>query len=201
MLLNNFKPLLYFGSSGTFVDVTGATVNVADILEEAQDAYGYAVNSHDIHAGRSFNYTATPASNTYTNEQTTYDWTDIASDSQYYPATGFTIFLGSGNTAVTASDYCLDTPLNLTVTGASCSTSAGGVVTTIRTFENNTGSDVSVSEYGLYLFKNKDTNEVSYPVILLGRKVLSSPIVIPNGEQRTFEYIVRLNNITFTEQN
>ena len=201
MLLNNFKPLLYFGSSGTFVDVTGATVNVADILEESDNS-NYIANSHDIYAARSFNYTATPASNTYTNEQTTYDWTGIASDSQYYPATGFTLFLGSGNTAVTASDYCLDTPLNLTVAGAACSTSAGGVVTTIRTFENNTGSDVSVSEYGLYLFKSKNGNDnVTYPVILLGRKVLSSPIVIPNGEQRTFEYIVRLNNITFTEQN
>lgn len=195
MLLNNFKPLLYFGSGGTFTDVSGDTVNLSDFICSSA---GNGANGHDISGvARSFNYNATPSTNDFSDEQTSYSWQNVTDD-YGESVNGFVLFVGSGTTSVTASDYCLDNPVTLDVTGASCTCSPSGIVTTTRTFENNTGASVSINEYGLYVFSTQNGG-YEKPVVMIGRKVFSSPIVIPNGEQRTFEYIIHMENVTFSD--
>lgn len=113
---------------------------------------------------------------------------------------GFTIFVGTGNAAVTANDYSLNTPVTLDVTAASCTTNANGIVTTSRTFENNTGSSVTIREIGLYIFRqHTEFSGTLIPVVMIGRKVLDTPVTIPNGEQRTFEYVIDMNHISFSD--
>lgn len=199
MLLNNFKPLLFFGGGGTFKDVSGSTVNVSDFLTAFYASR--PANNHSVNGvGRSFDYTVTTTSNNCVSEQTSYTWANVTfngSDADVgFRYNGFTLFVGSGNTAVTANDYCLDTPVTLNVVAASCTTNASGLVTVLRTFENNTGSSVTINEIGLYVFAYFPATA---PVVMIGRKVLSTPVTIPNGEQRTFEYIVDMNHISFSE--
>lgn len=203
MLLNNFRPLLFFGNGGTFVNVLGDTVDLSSVLTKTQDS-GSLNNHACIGVARSFDYTTNIGSNSYTEEQTLYTWLGITSsmntrDQQYY-RNGFVIFIGTGDTAVTASDYCLDSALNIDVAGAGCTTADTGIVTTTRTFENNTGNDVEIKEMGLYLFTPVGEGaQYMKPIIMIGRKVLTNPVTIPVGEQRTFEYVIHMENITFSD--
>ena len=119
MLLDNFKTLLFFGGAGTFVDVTGATVNLTDLINSEFVPTSNA-NSHQSNGvSRSFNYNTTTATNGCVNEQTSYTWLNVTSnmaggagsDSQK-KGNGFVLFVGPGDTAVTSQDYCLDTWIN-----------------------------------------------------------------------------------------
>ena len=199
MLVNNFKPLLYFGGSGSFKDVSGTTRNVSSYMQSATSNGNR--NSH-TYAGvvRNFNYANTTDSNSYTNEQTSYIWTvtnNYNAGPQDYAANGFTIFVGTGDTAVTADDYKLYTPVTLSVVSAQCTQNSDGTVITLRTFTNNTVEDVVIKEIGLYLFRY--TYGGSTPIVMIGRKVLSTPVTIPVGASYTFTWTINMNNITFTE--
>ena len=203
MLLNNFKPLLFLGGNGSFTNVLGNSVNSSTILNS--EFYQYTVlNSHQTTgSARSFNYNTTTGANAYTQEKTTYNWRgvteeDINSTTMVPTSNGFTLFVGNGNTAVTSSDYCLDNAIELDVTASSCTTNSNGIVTVQRTFENNTGSVVTISELGLYFFRTGGYLAES-PIVMIGRKVFDSAVTIPDGEQRTFEYIIYMNHINFTE--
>lgn len=204
MLLNNFKPLLLFTDENSyFTNVKGNSVDIKDILQASRSDYIIAAAQHNVEGVvRSFDYTTTSGTNSYTDEQTSYKWTAIISNVQSTDKgvryNGFVLFVGSGNTAVTADDYKLDTALNLTVTAASCACNGDGKILVSRTFKNTTGSDVTIKELGLYLFA-ECAEGYEIPVIMLGRKVLSTPLVIPNGEQRTFEYVIDMNHISFSE--
>ena len=203
MLLDNFRPLLFFGNGGTFVNVLGDTVDLSSVLTKITE--NSILNGHSyLGVARSFNYTTNIGSNSYTEEQTSYTWLNITSSmntrDQAYYRNGFVIFIGTGDTAVTASDYCLDSALNIDVVGASCTTADTGIVTTTRTFENNTGSDVEIKEMGLYIFTPVGEGaQYMKPLIMIGRKVLANPVTIPEGEQRTFEYVIHMENITFSD--
>lgn len=201
MLLNNFKPLLFFGGNGSFKNVLGNTVNLSDYTPSVDDSE--VLNNHDVLGTvRSFNYDATNGSNSFTDEQALYSWRGISGNvSAYIPSrycNGFTLFVGTGNTAVSATDFKLASPANLDVVAAYCTTDATGIVTVSRTFKNSTGSSVNIKELGLYVFQATYDYE-DKPVVMVGRKVFDSAVTIPNGEQRTFEYIINMNNITFTE--
>ena len=200
MLLNNFKPLLFFGGGGTFKNVLGYTVNVSDFCTAI---YNPSILNNHSAAGtaRSFDYTPTTSTNSYKAEKTTYSWdnvlTSVDENDLIYRYNGFTLFIGTGETPVAAEDYCLDNSVTLDVTAAYCTTNSNGIVTVSRAFENNTGSDVTIKEMGLYMFT--ETYSALCPVVMMGRKVLDTPVTIPDGEQRLFEYIINMNNITFTE--
>jgi hypothetical protein len=59
----------------------------------------------------------------------------------------------------------------------------------IRAFTNNSGSDVTVKEFGLLCRISTYNGDKS---ILLARDVLSSPITIPDGYSLTLRYIVKI---------
>lgn len=211
MLLDNFKPLLFFGGGGTFVDVTGATVNLSFAINGETIQSGSNVTNNHINIGvsRSFNYNTTTATNSCIDEQDAYWWDGVVNTTSSFSSArdmqsnGFVLFVGTGDTAVASQDYCLDTPIGLTPIAAYCLTPASGIVTTSRTFENSTANDVTIKEVGLYLFRTGSYLNYGGPytptfhVIMIGRKVLDTPVTIPVGEARTFEYTIDMNHITF----
>lgn len=220
MLVKNFKPLLYFGNNlGTFKNVLGEEVNAKNYLDKltVNDNYVYstttgaALNGHTLYGtARSFDYTITTATNSFTDELTTYNWNNVVmgtTSDQYVTfdlqASGFVIFVGTGDTPVTAEDYKLDAPISLNVMNASCIQNSDGTVVITRTFTNNTSNEVVIKEKGLYIFSNKynPTRPATHatPIVMIGRKVLDTPVTIPVGASYAFTTIIDMSQITFSE--
>ena len=201
MLVNNFKPLLWFGWQGTFKNVLGNTVNLSGYMPGITS--NNVRNAYQYRGLRSFNYNYTSTTNSFTAEQTTYAWADITqystgSSEPQLCSTGFVLFVGTGDTAVTADDYKLDTPITLAVTGAGCYHKADGTTVITRTFQNNTESEVTIKELGLYMFRCSGT---STPIVMLGRKVLTTPVVIPVGASYTFTWTIDLlKNVNLNDE-
>ena len=197
MLLDNFKTLLSFYPNDNFIDVAGNSVTKANNLISTNQSPS---NGHTFQGVRGyFNYTMTTASNGCTNEQGIYNWLNVVSttsyNNDYHRHNGFTLFVGSGNRAVTPSDYCLENAVTLLVIGASCIHYADGRTITTRIFYNNTDEDVTINEIGLYIF----TTAYTTPIIMIGRKVLQTPVIIPKGEQYTFSYTIDTSRVSFAE--
>lgn len=79
-------------------------------------------------------------------------------------------------------------------------------ITTTRIFQNITGSEVTIKEIGLYLFRSNCCAYENYlmpagnvPIVMLGRKVLETPITLADGECYTFSYTIDMNKISFAE--
>lgn len=197
MLTNNFKKLLYFGNNGNFINVLGNSVAMSSVITSTTS--GSVTNNHEyLGCGRTFNYSTTTGSNNYTNEQTTYTWVGVVSTANNATISGFTLFVGSGTTAPTVSDYKLETPVELAVTAASCYQNEDGKVIVSRTFYNSTSSSVTLNELGLYSFYNNANPTQS--IILLGRKVFSAPVTIASGDSYTFTYTVDMSDITLNPE-
>lgn len=207
MLVNNFKPLLFFGGGGNFKNVSGAVVSAGNLLPTIAGINETVLNGYERYGcGRSFNYNITAASNNYQDEQTAYNWNGIVAnwgfnggsgDANHAREAGFTLFVGEGATPETSEDYKLDSPLVLTVTSASCIQNSQGTVTVARTFQNNTQNEVTVKEKGLYIFSYYN-NQNSYAV-MIGRKVLDTPVTIPIGASYTFTTTIDMTQVTFSE--
>ena len=212
MLVNNFKMLITFVNSNTFKDVGGYDKTYAFL--GGKNGYDTSstdtgVNHHSLFGTLAYNYDPTPGSNSYVSEQTAYKYTGItngssSSSSATYPAnryTGLIIYVGTGETPVTANDYKLDTPISLSVVSASCIINSNNTVEVERTFQNNTENDVVIKEIGLYVFasqSNQQSQVLTLP-ILIGRKVLNEPVTILVGAAYTFNYSINMNNIIFSE--
>ena len=106
------------------------------------------------------------------------------------PLNKISIVVGSGDVAPTYDDYKMGNPLNLSTVTQSYSTN-GGVMTFVKTFKNDSGSEVTVKEVGLF------GNPYDYPnCVVLTRTVLSSPVTIANGETKTFTVVVDWNKFS-----
>lgn len=202
MLVNNFKPLLWFGNAGTLKNVNNADVNVVDFLGSSMNLA--PSNNHKL-AGvvRSFNYDITTATNSFTQELNANTWYGIVSNgnshAQNARQSGFILFVGTGDTEVTETDYKLSSSIALSVTNASCKHNADGTTTVTRTFLNNTENEVIIKELGLYVFKYYNS-ETSYAV-MLGRKVLTTPVLIPVGASYTFTWTIDLlKNVNLNDE-
>ena len=200
MLLKNFRPLIEFGDWGTFKNVAGTVIDKSSFL--VVNGRGNNGNGHSIKcATQNYNYNSTTAANNFVAEQTAYTYHGIVgtinssspTDADKY--NGFILFLGTGNTPVTSTDYKLDTPCTLAVTSSSCLHYQEGYTLVERTFQNNTGSSVTIKEVGCYLFQEQGTRNTAYP-ILIGRKVLSVPVTIAANESCTFNYIINSADIS-----
>lgn len=204
MLLNNFRKLITFGYYGAFTNVLGSSVNKINFLNRGTESS--CVNSYIPCVIYNFNYNATTASNNYTQELTTYSWKDVLSTSTSSTTSstsssrynGFTIFVGTGETTPTAEDYKLDTPVELDVLDASCYHFENGMTVVSRTFQNNTESDVTIKEIGVYIFAHGG-NTASHPCVMIARTVLDTPITIPVGDVHTFSYKIDFSQIQFAE--
>jgi len=215
MLLDNFKKLISFYRSTDFVNTKGNSVGKISYLG-GQSGQNYnnhnttsspILNNHCVIGVSSFNYDITTGSNPYTDEQASYNWYNITNNtvSNYYDISqyrynGFILFAGSGNTPVETSDYKLENALVLDVLSASCIHKEDETTIVTRTFQNNTGEEVTIKEVGLYIFKSVASSNVynSYPV-MVGRKVLKIPINLADGESYTFTYKIDMSKILFEE--
>ena len=112
-------------------------------------------------------------------------------------ATNNGILVGSGDTAVSLSDYCLDTQLSITygatmisdvhtVSGLRC-------ITVFRTVTNNTEDPVTIKEIGLFCYSGNS----SHPH-LLARDVLSSPLTLDPDEGKVVKFHLGITN-NFTD--
>ncbi|MHA1873140.1 MAG: hypothetical protein ACTSVB_03405 [Candidatus Heimdallarchaeaceae archaeon] len=101
------------------------------------------------------------------------------------------IVIGSGSTAVNkCSDYALENKLNLdcsavTVNSTTCD-SEKIELSAYRSFTNNTGSDVTIREVGLYCVGTS----TSY-IHCIDRTVLAEPITLQNGKTVKIMYMLR----------
>ena len=199
MLLNNFKPLLQFYPDSTFVNVLGNTVSKSTVMPGQINAS--ITNGHSWYASNlTYNYNSTTGTNGCTNEQRTYSWTGAAgmySESENFRRfNGFTIFIGSGDTPAAPEDYKLENALELGVIAASCIHYANGRTIVSRGFFNNTREDVTIREIGCYVFVNSNPNQ---PLVMIGRKVIKTPVIILEGQQYTFTYTIDTSRVSFEE--
>lgn len=211
MLTNNFKVLFNWGSEGNFTDVLGHTV--AKKYKIATNYYyNNRRNDYWASASNTLNYSATTATNTFTDETTIYTYTNIVisegytsinvSGITYYvpSGNGLIIFLGTGDTAEKEGDYCLASPVKLTPTSAACLQDANGKTVVQRSFTNGTGADVTVKEIGLYLFGSKSGfytagSNPDNSLVMIARKVLETPVTIANGDTTPFQYTLDFSQI------
>lgn len=203
MLLNNYKPLVSFCPDLTFKNVKGETVQKRDIMSEFEIRDGANYDRADCEASNlRYDYTTTTATNNFTDEQTDYDWAEIITNNKQfssnadprYIANGFVLFVGTGNTPETKNDYKLANSIELDVTSASCTHNANGKTYVERTFQNNTGLSVTIKELGCYMFSfNPGSMADDLPVIMIARKVLETPVVIADGDNQTFTYVIKNN--------
>ncbi len=219
MLTNNFKQLMNWYAGCTFTNVLGLTTNKITVMgAQANDLsatnqtnnnymYGVTTYGHPQY-GVAYNFEYYPSVNlsNYTAEKTSYKWINITYSSgnttttaKAYMRNGFTIFLGTGDTEATVNDYCLADAIKLASTGGSCTHLANGLTTVQRTFVNNTENDVTIKEIGLYMFSPNSETGKEYPIVLMGRKVLSSPITIPVGDTYVATYNIDFRNISYAE--
>lgn len=96
------------------------------------------------------------------------------------------IGIGTGDTAETANDYCLDNFVQLTYISGSA-TNTNGIVNITQTFQNDTQSSVTIKEVGLYL-------DMAGWTFLYARKVLDAPVTIPVGQSRAFTVHIDINS-------
>ena len=208
MLLDNFRPLISFYGSSNFINTAGETVSKVDFMAGQSSRIS---NNHNYRSGSlAYNYNITTSSNSYIDEQTAYHWLNIiatalgSSDGQNQPHNrhnGFILFVGTGDTPETKSDYKLDNAIPLRVLSASCSHNSDEKTIITRTFYNDTEEDVIIKEVGLYVFRCQPiygSGATSYAV-LIGRKVLETPVLIPVDTSYSFTYTIDMSQISFTE--
>lgn len=209
MLLNNFRPLVSFYSKSNFVNVHGDSVAKEDFITGHSNSN--VLNSHSFKGSNStYDYTTTTGTNTYTKEVEKYKWTNVVANSSmttnlsdsYVPSfrNGMVLFVGTGDTPVTADDYCLAEAKELQVTGASCTHTENETTLVTRSFINNTSEDVTIKEVGLYVFhdfNNVGSSSYHQYIVMIGRTVLDTPVTMAVGEGYTFTYIIDMSNISF----
>lgn len=217
MLVNNFRPLISFYADSDFKDVLGNTIAKKNylsgqLISSSSSSDVSKVNGHNyLGSCLNYNYNITPNTNSFTKEKEYYNWENVVATDRsstvkdnnyaYSRYNGMVLFVGTGDTPVTAEDYCLAEAKELSVTGASCVHSSNEKTAITRTFVNETGEDVTIKEVGAYIFftgyGNTGNGSYNYPVVMIGRKVLDEPVTMAVGDSYTFTYIIDMSNISF----
>ena len=120
----------------------------------------------------------------------------------YYSTAGYGWYVnvGFGDTAVDKDDYKLaddnivDSQLLTYISGA-VSLSSPSIRTVVTTYRNDSGSSVTVKELGL-VGKSYNTASAANRNVMIARKVLDTPITVPNGVTMSFTYSI---DLSFTE--
>jgi hypothetical protein len=116
----------------------------------------------------------------------------------------FGILIGSGTSAPTIIDYSLSILISngtgigqmqygaVSITGAVTNTSTNtGYFTVTRTFTNNSGSSITVSEVGMAAFDGGFTG-LPNQIYLILHDLLPTPITVPNGSSLTISYEIQV---------
>lgn len=97
------------------------------------------------------------------------------------------LIIGTGTGTVSESNYCLfNQDSTCTCVSASSSTTSNLTKEYTATFQNNSESNVTITETGIvanvYIYNNMYT-------VLLDHTLLDTPVTIPAGETRTITYV------------
>lgn len=113
-------------------------------------------------------------------------------DANSYKST-LAMLVGTSDTPPTVNDIKLGNQIELTHINDSCSM-VDGVISLIREFQNNTDSEVTIKEVGLYVISGNTggTGTVfeNLSIFLVGRNILQTPVTIPIGDIASFQYRV-----------
>lgn len=200
MLLNNFKGLITWGTDFVFKNVLGNNYAKTDILKYITSN---SKNSHVSIGALTYDYTTTTLTNNNIEEQALYGWNEIVhyiNNASTEGSNGLVLFVGDSDIEVTQEDYKLGNSVPLTVISATC-THANGITSVIRTFQNTTEQSVTIKEVGLYVFRTGHSTAKDYQryLVMVGRKVLESPVTIEPNETYTFTYQINMNDFEFKE--
>ena len=212
MLTSNFRALISFQNKHPVKNVLGETQTKEDVFMSQRGNGKTPPNNHSNTGIVGYlDYSSTPNSNVYTQEQTTYTWANIVNNynsettQNQGRTSGLTLFVGTGNTPATSEDYKLESAIELEVTGASCEHSTNEKTYITRTFKNQTEAPVTITELGVYVFtsheNNRDTTTDSkvFPIIMVGRQVLNEPVEIQPGDIYTFTYVIDFSGIDISQ--
>ena len=97
------------------------------------------------------------------------------------------LIIGTGTGTVSENDYCLfNQDSNCTCVSAASSTTSNLTKSYTATFQNNSESDVTITETGIAgkIWLNGDIF-----TILLEHTLLETPVIIPAGGTRTITYV------------
>ena len=97
------------------------------------------------------------------------------------------LIIGTGTGTVSENDYCLfNQDSNCTCVSAASSTTSNLTKSYTATFQNNSESDVTITETGVagkfWIYNNSYT-------MLLEHTLLETPVIIPAGGTRTITYV------------
>jgi len=114
------------------------------------------------------------------------------------------ILIGSGTSAPNIIDYNLSQVISngasvgqmqygaVSVTGAVTNTSTNtGYITVTRTFTNNSGASITVSEVGLVAWSGNFSGQ-SNQFYLIIHDLLPTPITVPNGSSLSISYEIQV---------
>lgn len=165
MLLENFKRSCYGGGNAA----TGNTPWCVDI------------------AGNQSNYS-------------TLNFTSNPTTANYYSTSGYGWYVnvGFGDTAEDKDDYKLavdnivDSNLALTFVSSSINYKSNAFRSVVTNYVNNSGSDLTVKEIGL-IGKSYTTANETRRNVMIARKVLDTPVVVPAGASVSLTYSLELD--------
>jgi len=97
------------------------------------------------------------------------------------------LIIGTGTGTVSENDYCLfNQDSNCTCVSAASSTTSNLTKSYTATFQNNSESDVTITETGIAGKINLNNDRFT---ILLEHTLLETPVIIPAGGTRTITYV------------
>ena len=110
------------------------------------------------------------------------------------------ICVGSGTTPPTVDDLRLENAiLDLNFLGGIV-TGTSNSVTITTTWGNNTGEAKTINELGVHCCVTWNTGG-KYPIAILTRSVLEQPVVMQDGESRTFSITIDFDKMLETSTN
>lgn len=111
------------------------------------------------------------------------------------------ICAGTGTTPPQIDDTKLESAiLDLSFLGGIC-TCSKSTVTVSTTWQNNTGEALTINEIGLHETSDVGSNKTNTPFAILTRSVLEQPIVMQDGDSRTFSIAINFDKMLETTTN
>lgn len=192
MLTNNFKKMIMTlngNKTGITVEGTQGTMYQGNSNNISIGTYTLGYNNNES-TSRFVKELGNTVSGIFTygnnNSNNAFNFYDAYS----YKST-LAMLVGTSDTPPTVDDIKLGNQIQLTHINDSCSM-IDGVISLIREFQNNTESEVTIKEVGLYVISgNMGGASGSFEnlfIFLVGRNILQTPVTIPIGDIASFQY-------------
>lgn len=192
MLTNNFKKMIMTlngNKTGITVEGTQGTMYQGNSNSVSIGTYTLGYNNNES-TSRFVKELGNTPSGIFTtgnnNSNNAFNFYDAYS----YKST-LAMLVGTSDTPPTVNDIKLGNQIQLTHINDSCSM-VDGVISLIREFQNNTESEVTIKEVGLYVISGNTTSSSgsfeNLFIFLVGRNILQTPVTIPIGDIASFQY-------------